>query len=418
MRNPLISVLRIPSFFFLLVSEFFSQFAMNLLNFVLLIIVFSLSRSNLAVAGVVLSFTAPSIIFGILAGVYVDKWNKKNVLVVTNALRGFAAFPLIFFSHELFVVYSLSFLVSLITQFFIPAETPIIPLLVKKDLLISANALFSIGIFGTIIVAYALSGPILLLMGKANVFFLIAILFLVSSLFALFIRINKKNELSQGRRVDVLKEIKDSLSFMFKEDKIYHSLFLLTLLQTLILVIAVIGPGYATEVLHIQVEKFPILFVTPAMIGMAVGSVIIGNYWHKKSKATLAKIGLLLTGIVVLFFPYGSILTSRVFVKSLNNYLPKILHVTDVHVMFVMAILIGFAFALVFVPSNTLLQEETTDEQRGKIYGSLNALVGTVSLIPVLGVGFLADLIGVSRVITLIGLTIIAISLLRFFKYK
>ncbi len=418
MRNPLISALKIPSFFFLLVSEFFSQFAMNLLNFVLLIIVFSLSKSNIAVAGVVLSFTVPSIIFGILAGAYVDKWNKKNVLVITNALRGVAAFPLIFFSHELFIVYFLSFLVSLITQFFIPAETPIIPLLVKKDLLISANALFSIGIFGTIIVAYALSGPILLLMGKTNVFFLIAILFLVSSLFALFIRINKKTEISQGRRVDVLKEIKDSLSFMFKEDKVYHSLFLLTLLQTLILVIAVIGPGYATEVLHIQVEKFPILFVTPAMIGMAAGSIIIGNYWHKKSKATLAKFGLLLTGIVVLFFPYGSILTSREFVKSLNNYLPKILHVTDVHVMFVMAIMIGFAFALVFVPSNTLLQEETTDEQRGKIYGSLNALVGTVSLIPVLGVGFLADVIGVARVITLVGLTIIAISLLRFFKYK
>ena len=86
--------------------------------------------------------------------------------------------------------------------------------------------------------------------------------------------------------------------------------------------------------------------------------------------------------------------------------------------MFVMAIMIGFAFALVFVPSNTLLQEETTDEQRGKIYGSLNTLVGTVSLIPVLGVGFLADIIGVARVITLVGLTIIAISLLRFFKYK
>src|SRR3989344_1875686 len=156
MRNPFISVLSIPPFLFLLISEFFSQFAMNLLNFILLIVVFQLSGSNIAVAGVVLSFTLPSILFGIIAGVYVDKWNKKRVLVYTNVLRALAAFPLIFISSELFVVYTLSFLVSLITQFFIPAETPIIPLLVPKKLLISANALFSMGIFGSIIIAYVL----------------------------------------------------------------------------------------------------------------------------------------------------------------------------------------------------------------------------------------------------------------------
>src|SRR3990172_13086900 len=168
MKNPIIAALSIPSFSFLLISEFFSQFAMNLFNFILLIVVFDLSSSNIAVAGVVLSFTVPSIIFGILAGVYVDRWNKKNVLVYTNALRALAAFPLVFVSHEIFLIYLFSFAVSLITQFFIPAETPIIPLMVKKELLLTANALFSMGIFGSIIVAYALSGPILLIMGKTN----------------------------------------------------------------------------------------------------------------------------------------------------------------------------------------------------------------------------------------------------------
>ncbi len=254
MRSPLITALRIPSFFFLLTSEFFSQFAMNLLNFVLLIVAFSLSKSNLAVAGVVLSFTLPSIIFGIPAGVYVDKKNKKNVLVATNALRALAAFPLIFFSKELFFVYILSFLVSLITQFFIPAETPIIPHLVPKNLLLPANALFSMGIFGSIIVAYALSGPILLLIGETNVFFLITLLFVVSAIFALLIRIKHRDLVEESNKITFKQEIKDAFSLMLKKDKIYHSLFLLTLLQTLILLIAVIGPGYATNVLHIQVE--------------------------------------------------------------------------------------------------------------------------------------------------------------------
>src|SRR3989338_5420026 len=109
MANPFLKVLSISSFSYLLISEFFSQFAMNLLNFILLIVVYQISGSNIAVAGVVLSFTLPSILFGIIAGVYVDKWNKKHVLIYTNFLRALAPLPLIFVSGELFFVYILSF---------------------------------------------------------------------------------------------------------------------------------------------------------------------------------------------------------------------------------------------------------------------------------------------------------------------
>ncbi len=417
MNNPFIKVLTIPSFFFLLVSEFFSQFAMNLLNFILLIVVFSLSSSNTAVAGVVLSFMLPSLLFGIVAGVYVDKWNKKNVLVYTNVLRAFAAFPLIFLSHELFFVYVLSFFVSLITQFFIPAETPIIPLLVPKKYLLWANGLFSMGIFGSIIIAYALSGPLLLILGKTNIFVFITLLFAISSFFAFLIRLKHKVKSNLKLKIDFWAEVKDAFLVMRSKDRIYHSLFLLTLLQTLILMIAVIGPGYATDILKIEVEKFPILFVTPAVLGMAVGSVVIGNFLHKKEKQLIAKFGLLIIGFGILLFPYGSIITSRESIQTINEFLPHLLKITSVHLMVVLASIIGFAFSLVFVPSNTIIQEETTDSQRGKVYGSLNTLIGAFSIIPVLAVGTLADLFGVARVISVIGIILITISLIRL-RYK
>lgn len=418
MRNPIISALSIPSFSYLLISEFFSQFATNLLNFSLLIVVYDLSKSNVAVAGVVLTFTLPSILFGILAGVYVDRWNKKNVLVYTNILRALASFPLLFVSTELFFVYTLSFLVFLITQFFIPAETPIIPLLIKRpELLITANALFSMGIFGSIIVAYGLSGPLLLLLGKDSVFILITVLFAASAFFAFLIKLRYQKE-ETTQKINILGEIRDSFSVVVNKHKVYHSLLLLTLLQTLILSIAVIGPGYATKVLHIQVEKFPILFVTPAVIGMTVGAILIGNFWHKKSKEALVKIGLFIIGIVISLFPYGYLLTNSDATKKINLFLPKIMNINDVHIMIFLAVIIGFGFSLVFVPSNTLIQEETTDRQRGKIYGSLNTLIGIVSIIPILGVGILADFIGVGNVITLVGIIVICVALLRIFKYK
>lgn len=409
MRNPILAVLSNPPFVFLLISEFFSQFAMNLLNFILLIVVFSLSKSNIAVAGVVLSFTVPSILFGIIAGIYVDRWNRKNVLVYTNILRAFAVFPLIFLSKELFFVYLLSFLVSLVTQFFIPAETPIIPHLVKKHLLLSANALFSMGIFGSIIVAYALSGPLLLILGTTKVLVFITILFAVSSVFAALIRINKSKNKPKLEKVNILKEVGIAFSLMAREKKVYHSLFLLTLLQTLILVIAVIGPGYATSILHIQVEKFPLFFVTPAVIGMTIGAIVVGNYLHTTPKDTLAKVGLFIIGAAVVLFPH---------IESLARIVPSQLNINSIHIMIFISVIIGFAFSLVFVPSNTILQEETTDTERGKIYGSLNTLVGIVSIVPVLGVGVLADVFGVGHVITAVGMFIIGISILRFFKFK
>lgn len=417
MRNPIFKVLAVRSFLFLLISEFFSQFANNLLNFVLLIVVFGISKSNLAVAGVVLSFTIPSILFGILAGVYVDRWNKKNVLVYTNFLRAITVFPLIFVSKEIVPVYLLSFLVSLVTQFFIPAEAPIIPHLVRKNLLISANALFSIGIFGSIIVAYGLSGPLLLLFGTVKVFVLITALYAISAVFAGLIKI-KHIKYVNSEKINIFEELKDAFSLMAKKEKVYHSLFLLTLLQTLILVIAVVGPGYATNVLHIQIEKFPILFVTPAVVGMAVGSIIIGNFLHNKSKQGLAKIGLLVFGFIMLIFPYGSFIVSQEFVGKFNSLLPSTMNINSVHLMLLMAVAIGFAFSLIFVPSTTILQEETTDRQRGKIYGSLNTLIGAVSIVPVLGVGFLSDLIGVEKVISGIGISVICLALLRIFKFK
>ncbi len=418
MQNPLITALRVPSFSFLLISEFFSQFAMNLLNFILLIIVFKISSSNLAVAGVILSFTLPSILFGILAGVLVDRWNKKRVLVYTNILRAAAAFPLILISNELFFIYFLTFLVSLITQFFVPAETPIIPQLVPKHLLLPANALFSMGIFGSIVVAYALSGPFLLILGSVNIFIFITLLFIVASVFALLIKFNIPSDSPNQGRIEIFKEIKDAFSLMAKKEKIYHSLFILTLLQTLILVIAVIGPGYATNILKIQVEKFPLLFVTPAVLGMSAGALIIGNFLQNLEKQSLVKYGLLLIGLIVLVFPHGDVITSQEFIKELNQLLPSLVNINNIHLMMFMAVIVGFAFSLVFVPSNTLIQEETTDTQRGKIYGTLNTFVGAVSIAPVLGVGIVADLFGVGKVLSVIGATIILISVFLFWKYK
>lgn len=418
-KNRLLQALTVKPFLFLFLAEVVSQVAMNMMNFILIIVAFELTNSNTAVSGIVLSFTIPAILFGIMAGVFVDRWNKKWVLFATNVVRGFLLLILIFAHSELAAIYAVTFLVSIATQFFIPAETPMIPNLVPKDLLLSANALFGIGIYGSLLAAYALSSPFLLFFGKRDVFLALAILYFLASFFVILIR-RKQGEEKQSTMDfsrSVRLEIKHAFHLIAQKRKIYHSLILLGLSQVLILIIGVIGPGYAKDVLHVQVSQFPILFVTPAAFGMVIGAVVLDNFFHNASRSKSATVGVFISGFAMLLLPYGSFLTSGSIVARVNTILPSVFDINVLMVLILLAFILGFANALVFVPSNTLVQEETNDENRGKVYGALNSFVGILSLFPIIIVGSLADIYGVSSVIVGIGVVILLIGLWRLFVH-
>ena len=404
MNNQLTRALKLRSFLFLWLAEIFSQVAANMMNFILILVVYKLTNSSTAVSGIVLSFTVPAIIFGVMAGVLVDRWSKKKVLYVANIVRAVFALLLAFFHTDIALVYIFSLIVTIGTQFFIPAETPIIPMIVKRDMLISANALFGIALYGSLLVSYALSGPFLVALGSTKVFFILALFFLIASVFVLFVKTKTEEDipkkiLKEPLDVSITDEIKMAFSFAFKSREIRQSFVFLTIAQILILVMSVIGPGYAKTVLNIPVDDFPLLFVTPAAIGMIFGAILLTNYFHRFSKQFSASIGLLLSAVAVFLMPFGSKVASREFVQSINALLPYTFQITIVHIMVVLAFFIGIANALIFVPSNALLQEVTSDEMRGKIYGTLNALVALASLFPVILAGSLADVFGVNSVL-------------------
>lgn len=413
--NNLLLALQRPPFLFLWLAEVFSQIASNMTNFILLLVVFSLTNSNIAVSAVMLAFLLPAILLGILAGVYVDRRDKKHVLTMTNIVRGGILILLAFFHTQLMWVYLLTFAVAAATQFFIPAETPMIPLLVEKKALLAANALFGIAFYGSLLVAYALSGPFLIFFGEKNAFFLLAILFLVGALFSSLIKRSGavKQQSKATSDVTIGKEIKAAMGLIFKIRNIYHSFLLLALSQILVLVIAVIGPGFAKHILHIPVDTFPLLFVTPAALGMGVGAFILINYFHNTSKDKITTIGLFASAIALFVLPYGSTVASSSTIHTFNGYLPSLLKITSIHMMIALAFIAGFANALIFVPSNTLIQEETSDEMRGKIYGSLNAMISLLSLVPIIMAGTLADIFGVGTVLTALAISIAFIGILR-----
>jgi len=400
------------SFRMLWLGEIFTQISVNLLNFFLIFLVFSLTKSNTAVSWLVISFTIPAIFFGWIAGVYVDRWDKKKVLFAANIIRAGLLVLLAFFDTNLFFIFTTTFLVALVTQFFIPAESPMIPHVVKPKMLYSANALFSIGLYGSILFAYILSGPVLLYLEYYQTLLIIAISLLVGAGFIFLIALPKAS-VKKNRKLNIIEEIKSVLSFIAKRPAIYHSLFFLAMTQILLLIIASIAPGYTAEVLKISIKQFPIIFMIPAVLGVIIGAILLSSIMHDVSREKIINIGIFLSGIAILLMPFGGRIASREIIQTLNLYLPNLLHISISDLLILFAFLLGLANAFVFVPSNTILQETTSEELRGKIYGVLNSMVGIFSLVPLIIVGGLSDLVGVGKVIIGIGIGVLMIGLGR-----
>lgn len=410
MKNNLLLALKNKHFFYLILAEIFTQIPVNILNFLLILVIFNLTKSNTAVSIVVLSFTVPAIILGILAGIYTDKWNKKEVLLLTNVIRAALLIVLMLFPENVYVIYVVSFLFGIVTQFFIPAETPLIPLIVTKNQLLSANALFGIGIFGSMLAAYVLSGPLLLYAGFTKSLMLMAVSLGIGGFFVSRMQVPIDEEMKSFKITKqfpmnaVKKEMQDILGYILKNIHILGALLLLALTQILFLVIAAIAPGFANDVLHIKVEEFPILVITPAIFGIIIGAIFIANILYSHRKKNIITAGILLASIVLMIMPFGSEITTRDFIKVLNQTLPNSLTISGRDLVIFLAFLLGFANALVYIPANTLLQESTDESIRGTLYGALNSFVGILSFMPILLVGSFSDLIGVGSVVMGIGI--------------
>lgn len=417
MKNHIFSALSNKSFLYAWLGEIFGLIATNIFNFFLILVVYDITHSNSADAGVVLSITIPSIIFGIIAGAYVDRWDKKKVLFVVNISRALLLIILAFNVNNLYFLYIISFTFSLITQFFIPAELPILPLIVERKDLYSANALFGMAIYGSILLAYILAGPLIIFFGKFGATVLLAIMLCIASIFIIFIRLQYakiRSVASSFGDTNIFKDLKLALSLISRTKDVFQNIFLLAMSQTLILVIATIAPGYAASVLGIPIVQFPLIFVAPAALGTVAGAWALINYFHDHNKNTIISAGIFLAAISISLLPFGSKVASKGFVQNLNLHIPSFLQIDILHIVIVLAFILGLANSLIYTPANTLLQEKTSEELRGKVYGFLNTFVGILSFLPVIIAGGLADLIGVGSVIWGIGVFLFIIGISRF----
>jgi len=424
--NDILRVLRIKPFFLMMLSEFFSQLAFNMQHFVLIFIIYGVTHSNTAVSGMILSFMIPAVLFSVITGVYVDRWNKKKVLLYVHLIRAGLLLPFLIPNLHLGFIYTLTFLIAVATQFFVPAESSIIPSLIPKKLIISANAVFAFSIYGSTLIGYVFSGPALLWLGRTNTIALLISLFFVSAFFVAAIKVNSKSKdhLKKGNltlakaNYSVAREAREIFSFIRKAKKVMHALFMLTIAQAVIFMFAVLAPGYVTTILEAPLESLSLILIAPAGLGLGLGAFLLGSVGKRFKHKWTSAIGFMVVGIVFILLPLASRVTSHGFVQGLNAYLPHFLDINILHIIVILAFIIGFAISLVFIPSNATIQIETSEAMRGRMYGLLSSLIGAVSFLPVALAGGLADLLGVGAVITGVGVLMVLLSVVYLFMIK
>lgn len=404
-------------FLYFSLSVLFSQIAFNMLSIILIFLVFYLTNSTFAVSMLILTFLIPQIILSFIGGILADLRDKKKILVYGNIIRAAALLLLFFNSHSIVIVYFVSLIISVATQFYVPAETPIIPFIVKREYLVTANSLFGIGLFGSILVSYVLAGPAITILGRSNVFIVLSLLFAAAALFAGFLPKIVSGALTEKS----VRHVKNSIRSEFKESYMLlkttthatGAFFLLTLSQVVVLILATVVPGYAKGILGVPAEDLSLLLFAPAAFGMILTAILLGSVFAKINRSTLMTTGLFIAGFVFLLFPFTSKIVSRSYIDLANAVLPGIFKITTLHIVNFLAFFAGVSNALIFVPSQTIIQETIPDNFRSKIYGLLFGMIGVFSLFPILVAGGVADIIGVGSVLFLLGASVILIGISR-----
>jgi MFS family permease len=408
-------IFRNHQFLALWAAQATSQVAQNGINLALLVLVQERTHSPAAVSLTVLSFIVPSVLFGILAGVFVDRMDKKVILVITNALRAIAVLGYIFFDQTLGLILMVSFVFATISQFFSPAEAASIPRLVRRDDLITANSLFNLTFNGSQLIGFLVLTPLIIKFFGLHVFFLLCagLYVLAAVLVSLLPRERARLAMvssaeSQRLILGIWAEIKEGWAILTHDQTSSLAMAQWTLVTTMVPLLAVVGPAFAESVIRARPEDVVFLFA-PAGIGMILTTALLNRLAHRFAKQTLITAGMIILGCSLLLVAAAKTGGSYLLYNLLGRVIDTSGLVMElIPIIMVLAFFLGIAFALINIPSTTIIQERCPASFRGRIFAVQFTVANAASIVPLLFIGGIAALIGVNKTIFLTGLLILA----------
>lgn len=218
-------VFRNRSFTWMWTGQLVSTMGTALTSLAASILVFRLTNSAMSVGLMLMATAAPSLLVGLFAGVLVDRFDRKRIMIAADLIRAVLVFLIPFLvPHNIIWLYVIVMISSAVGQFFDPAHESVLPEVASEEELAAANSLMAISSFGSTAIGFAASG---LIASAANInwaFYLDAISFLFSA-FCIFL-IKVKPLLVEGKTSAemVMKNLKVGVRQLF-DTPILRSLF-------------------------------------------------------------------------------------------------------------------------------------------------------------------------------------------------
>ncbi len=397
-------------------SQTVSQFG-DKLDYIALIGIIGLfpeSRTPFMLSQLAIFMTLPVLIFGPIAGVLLDRWHKKKVMVVCDALRMVCALliPVLFVAtRNIYPVFTVVFFMFLFSLFFNAARSAIIPNLVSKKLILKANSVVNfvgrgatfLGMLaGGLIVDWKMWDKVIGMAGWTVAFLLDAMTFGISAVMLYFMKVKFADRpasekhleakgfllLVRGGLAKVWDDLRHAIHTIFKEKNLgfaMSTIFLMIIAGCVIYVLAI--PTIQQEMAW-GTSGVGILAAIGAL-GLLAGAYLVGVFGHHFDLRILILICFILLGGALVLFPF------------LNKFW-----------MFGLAIFIGgIAISPVFIGQDTLIHHHADEFIRGRVFSIREWILNCSFVVGALVVGFLATMIKKNFLFILFGILLTSLAI-------
>jgi MFS family permease len=394
------SALSSRDFSLLWVGQLGSEIGNGLVQLTLPFLVLTITGSAFQLAGAYIVQFLPWLLFGLVGGVLVDRWDRRRTLVVIEVVRA-AAFLAVGIAYiidsdilTVEMIYGLIFLESALQNFFNPARLALVPTLVSEDDLRTANSLIEVARHIGFLIAPSAGIALAGVVGFGPIILADGVTFLISGITVYLIRTRQP-----ARQVQQSSNWRESLVQVFRETQegigVIKAVRLLqvTLLLgfSLNLVVAPIQgllPLYVTEVKGRE-EPYLGLLAAGFVTGLIIGSLAAPAVSRRVGLGRMAVGSVILVGAIICAASYAPTLWIPVLALAVA----------------------GVAIGSLNVAQVNMLQTSTTDEDRGRVSAAFYTASLGVRPFGYLAAGALAAPVGVQPLFVAFGAIVLAVGL-------
>jgi CRP-like cAMP-binding protein/predicted MFS family arabinose efflux permease len=336
------------------------------------ILVFRETGSAAAVGLMFVATAVPTLLVGLIAGVFVDRYDRRRIMVIADVLRAAIVVSIPFLIHiNIALLYIAVALVSTISQFFNPANDAVLPEVATDEELAAANSWIMISSFGSTSIGFALSGLLATAFNIDLAFYLDAVTFLFSAALIAFVRVGKietQEDTSVGVVISNLKEGIATLvgtpvlrSLFISGAPVYLSFGLWNVLLL----------PFAIDALHATEFEYG-LQEGLTSVGFVVGSLMMAKYSDRLPEGSWIVFSTIAMGIAGILYGLASSIVVAIILVTIS----------------------GFFNAPSSIARRVLLQRNTSRELRGRVFSAFAVARDVMFLIGISLAG-LADVIDI-----------------------